>query len=140
MYFSRRGWLVHIHCSDSWLRPWRAAHREAHSCCCTWTCPSPSQTSACTVSVDKMTETKMSKVTNGSGLYSLGKSHSLCARNLEIEVQDCIPALTKQLVWGRLTSLTSLPMSLAWMVSRVVGSVVNCPVCCSILPASLYLL
>lgn len=91
--------MTDLHCSDSWLRPWRAAHREVLSCCCTWTCPSPSQTSACTVSVDKMTETKMSKVTNGSGLYSLGKSHSLCVRNLEMEVQACIPAPTKQLIW-----------------------------------------
>lgn len=41
----------------------------------------------------------MSKVTNGSGLYSLGKSHSLCVRNLEMEVQACIPAPTKQLIW-----------------------------------------
>ena len=39
-----------LHCSGSWPRPWRAEHQVEQSSGCTWTGPSPSQTSTCIIS------------------------------------------------------------------------------------------
>lgn len=42
-----------LHCSDFWPLTWRAEHQVEQSCCCTLTCPSPSQTWLCTISMGR---------------------------------------------------------------------------------------